>query len=108
MFRKILLMLLVVLVLLSAFGCEKSKGRIAKTVVVSIQKTFSSDPLYIEQNLKITGLKVKKIAKDTYKGIASIEYADELHEVPVDITVNGAEITWDIEPDAWKFIPGLN
>jgi hypothetical protein len=108
MFRKTLLIIVVVLVVLSAFGCEKSKGRIAKTVVVSIQKTFSSDPFYIEHNLKITGLKVEKISKDTYKGIATIEYAEELHEVPVDISVNGAEITWDIEPDAWRFVPGFN
>ncbi|GEM_PF-2356151 len=96
----------VMMVLLLLVGCGKSNDRIAKTVKTSLQRNLSEDPQYSNLNLMVTDVTVNKQNRQNYTGIAKIKYADEDHEVPLKITVEGTNITWDFEPGALSFIEG--
>lgn len=105
MVRKLILLLLVLTVMMFLSGCGVAQRKIMKTVKASLQKNLSSDPQYIEYNLKVTDFKVEKTDKGTYQGLAKIDYKGELHEVPVKIEIDGSNITWDIDPGSFAFLP---
>ena len=106
--KKFDVIILGLLVILVFWGCGKSNERIAKTVKASLQENLSTDPQYSNLNLKVTSLQVEKMNRNAYQGMAKIDYRNDSYDVPLQITVEGTNITWDLEPGALNFISGKN
>jgi len=102
--KKLFVIIGVMLVLLLLVGCGKSNNRIAKTVKASLQRNLYEDPQYSNLNLTVTDLTVVKLNKQNYTGIAKVKYGEVEHDVPLTITVDGTNITWDFEPGAMSFV----
>ena len=95
------------LIFVMLFGCKLSSGastnQIGETVKKSMQQKFDSDSPFKEWGLKVTTVQVQKQGETQYKGTATMLYQGESHEVPVDITVNGSDINWKVQPGGFAF-----
>ena len=85
-------------------GCGMSTEDIGETVKSSMQETLSADSNFKEHNLKVDSVQVFKKGDNTYKGIASIKYKGSLHDVTVEILVDGDNLMWEAAPGAFMFI----
>jgi hypothetical protein len=81
-----------------------SAGKISETVKNSMQQKFDSDSPFKEWRLTVTGVKVEKQSETQYKGTATLLHEGEAHDVPVDITVNGENINWQVKPGGFGAI----
>ncbi len=104
--KKFTVIVMIALALLLIQGCGKSNARVAKTVQTSLQRNLNTDPQYSNLNLKVSDLTVEKQDRHNYLGTAKLEYANVEHEVPLIITVDGTNITWDFAPGAMRFLEG--
>lgn len=105
MVKNLAIMVITMLVLLFLVGCGLSEQKISNIVSASLQKSLNSDPQYMELNLKLKEFKIVEQNNNSYQGIATIEYAKALHEVHLDIIVDGSKVTWDLKPGSLSFIP---
>ncbi len=105
MIKDLIIVCLAMLIMLFSVGCEMSKAKITRIVAASLQKSLSFDPQYMETNMKLKELTIERIEKNSYRGIAKIEYTGVIHSIPLLITVKNSGVTWELEPGALAFIP---
>ena len=85
-------------------GCGMSPEDIGETVKTSMQATLSADSNFKEHNLKVENVQVLKKGDNAYRGLASISYKGTSHDVPVEVTVDGKNVMWEVAPGAFMFI----
>lgn len=93
-----------ILLALTVFGCGLSREQISETVKTSMQEKFDTDPQFKDWHLTVTSVQVLKQGGNQYQGIAKINYEGTLHDVPVDITVDGNNVMWKSDPGAFMFV----
>lgn len=81
-----------------------SAGKISETVKNSMQQKFDSDAPFKEWRLTVTNVQVQKQDDTRYKGTATLLHDGDSHDVPVDITVNGENINWQVKPGGFGAI----
>lgn len=92
------------LVLMTLVGCGLSKEQIGETAKTSMQQTFDTDPQFKEWHLSVTSILVLKQSENLYQGIAKVTHNGTSHDVPVEITVDGAHVLWKTQPGAFMFV----
>ncbi len=79
-------------------------GEMAKT---SIQEVFRADPRFKDIAIEVVSVQASAAGERRYQGTASIRYAGKMHEVPVEILIDGLSIKWTTAPDAFSFVPQI-
>jgi hypothetical protein len=82
----------------------------AAETVAAMARTSMQDILRVDPRFEGSGVEVVKVqltmeGDKKYKGVASIKHKDVVHEVPVNVLVDGLSIKWDTAPDAFAFLP---
>ena len=97
---------LIFLVLISCvlFGCGLSNEEIGETTKTSMQQTFDADAQFKERGLRVSEIAVLKKSENQYQGMAKLIFRGETHDVPVDITVDGKDVMWQVAPGSFGFI----
>jgi hypothetical protein len=85
-------------------GCGMSTEQIGETVKTSMQQKFDSDAQFKEWHLLVTRVQVLKQGENRFQGIASVEHEGTSHDVPVEITADGSNVMWQVQPGAFMFI----
>jgi len=85
-------------------GCGLSKEQIGETVKSSMQEKFNSDPQFKKWRLTVTDVQVLSKGGNQYQGIAKITHEGTSHDVPVEITVDGNNVMWQVAPGGFAFI----
>ncbi len=104
MFKNVIIIMTSMLILFFLVGCGVSKAKVTKIVKASLEKNFSSDPEFTEYNLKLRDLQVVKKDRKTYDCTAIVEFAGQTHNVPLQITVDGSRVEWDLGFGAFDFL----
>lgn len=89
--KKVLFLIVIILMIT---GCNPSKNKIGKIVVVSMQSTFDTNQNFKDYNLKVGAIEVSKKTNTEYLGLVDIYLGQERHQVSVNIDVDGENITW--------------
>jgi hypothetical protein len=105
-FRQIKLLAATLLCALALAACSPP----APDTVAAMAKTSMQDILRVDPRFEGSGVEVVKVqltvdGERKYKGVASIKYKGTVHEVPVNVLVDGLSIKWDTAPDAFSFVP---
>ncbi len=105
-FRQIKLLAATLLCALTLAACSPP----APDTVAAMAKTSMQDILRVDPRFEGSGVEVVKVqltadGERKYKGLASIKYKGAVHDVPVNVLVDGLSIKWDTAPDAFSFIP---
>lgn len=95
-------MLLIAAALVACSPTPETVGQMAKT---SIQDVLRVDPRFEGSAIEVVGVQLTLASERQYRGIASIKHQGVLHEVPVDVQVDGLSIKWSTAPDAFSFVP---
>lgn len=85
-------------------GCSMSTEQIGETVKSSMQQKFDSDGQFKEWHLSVTRVQVLKEGGNRFKGIANVMHEGTPHDVPVEITVDGSNVMWQVQPGAFMFV----
>jgi len=90
---------------LALIGCSPTPETVGEMARTSIQ-----DVLRVDRRFQGTGVEVVRVqlvadGDKQYKGIASIRHNGVVHEIPVNVQVDGLSIQWSTAPDAFSFIP---
>jgi uncharacterized secreted protein with C-terminal beta-propeller domain len=94
----------VMLTVVSIIGCSMSTEQIEETVKNSMQQKFNSDTQFKEWHLSVGHVQVLKESSNKFKGIATVAHEGTQHDVPVDITVDGSNVIWQVQPGGFMFI----
>jgi hypothetical protein len=86
-------------------GCTPTPETIGDMARTSIQEVLRVDPRFEGSGVEVVKVQLALESERKYKGIASIKYKGEVHDVPVDVLVDGLSIKWSTAPDAFSFIP---
>lgn len=95
-------MLLIAAALIACSPTPETVGQMAKT---SIQDVLRVDPRFEGSGIEVLGVQLALQSERQYKGIARIKHQGAMHEVPVDVQVDGLSIKWSTAPDAFSFVP---
>jgi hypothetical protein len=84
----------------------------APETVAAMAKTSMQDILRVDPRFEGSGVEVVNVqlavdGERKYKGVASIKYKGVVHDVPVNVLVDGLSIKWDTAPDAFSFVPQI-
>lgn len=85
-------------------ACSMSKEEIGETTKTSMQQKFDLDPQFRKWHLIVTNVQVLKQGDNRYQGIATIVHEGGAHEMPVDITADGSNVMWQVQPGAFMFV----
>jgi len=85
-------------------GCGPSVDQIGETVKTSMQQKFDSDAPFKEWHLSVIRVQVLKQGENRYQGIATVMHEGVSHDVPVEITADGSNIMWQVQPGAFMFV----
>lgn len=85
-------------------GCGMSTEQIGETVKVSMQQKFNSDDQFKEWHLSVTKVQVLKQGDNRFQGIATVLHEGRSHDVPVEITADGTNVMWQVQPGAFMFV----
>ena len=99
--KKLLFLIVIVLMIT---GCSLSKGEIEKTVTTSMQEKFDNDENFKKYHLKVGDIEILKITKGKYSGFLDVYIEQEKYLVPVDINVDGQDVTWKTSNGAFLFL----
>lgn len=76
----------------------------AADVKASMQRKFDTDPDLAKTGLTVTDVTLVHNNGNEYKGIATVRTRDgALHQVPVDVTADGANTLWETPPGSFLF-----
>lgn len=81
-------------------GCGPSTDDIGRTVSLSMQEKFNSDPQFRDLHLTVQSVTVVHSSGNVYQGIAEVSSHGVTHEVMVKITSDGENTMWETEPGA--------
>lgn len=99
-------MFMTFIIAVATVGCGMSKEEISQTVKTSMQSKFNTDPQFKNLHFTVTDVQVLSKGGNLYTGIAKVSYKEFLHDVAVDITVDGNQVMWQAPPGAFGFILG--
>ena len=85
-------------------GCRMASEDVASTVESSLQEELDTGTRFQEFDVEVDKVDVVHEEGNVYRGQAVLQYSGEEHRVPVDITVEGRNVMWRIEPDALMFL----
>ena len=85
-------------------GCGPSREGIGETVKTSMQEKFDTDPQLKDWHMKVAGVQVFSKGGNEYNGIATITHEGTPHDLPVEITVDGYNVMWQVAPGAFTFL----
>ena len=85
-------------------GCGMSIEQIGETVKASMQQKFNSDDQFKEWHLSVTKVQVLKQGDNRFQGIATVLHEGTTHDVPVEITADGLNVIWQVQPGAFMFV----
>ncbi len=85
-------------------GCGMSTEQIGETVKTSMQQKFDSDTQFKEWRLSVTRVQVLKQGGNRFQGIATVVHEGATHDVPVEITADGSNVMWQVQPGAFMFV----
>jgi hypothetical protein len=85
-------------------GCGLTNDQISETVKTSMQHSFDSDAQFKEYHLTVSKVQVVNESGNKYRGIATVIYDQESHNVPVEITADGTNVLWQTQQGAFLFI----
>lgn len=95
----------ILIIFLSLFiSCGLSKEELSQGVRDSMQQTFNTNADYKEYKLQVSSVDVIQESENKFKGIAHVNFDGSIHDVPVEITVDGKQFMWNSEPGAFTFI----
>jgi hypothetical protein len=92
-------------VALSLLGCSPTPETVGEMAKTSIQEVLRVDPRFKDTGIEVAAVKLTATGERMYKGTASIRHQGAVHEVPVDVLVDGLSIKWTTAPDAFSFVP---
>ena len=95
--------IIIFLIAVLVAGCV-SKENISETVKTSMQETLSTNTDFKDYNMTVIDVTVLKKNNGEYKGIASVEYEGTLHDISIDIIVDGENILWEAPFGSFSFI----
>lgn len=104
MAKKLVFLCVAIGLLLALSSCWLMDQKVARTVKKSMQQSMDSDPQYAGKGLKVLEVKVNKLDKDYYDGIATVEYQGETHPVKIKISIDRSIYTWEPEEGEFSFI----
>jgi hypothetical protein len=81
-----------------------SKEQIGETTKMSMQQKFATDAQFKEWKLNVTDVQVLKQGENRYQGIAKVVHDGTTHDVPVDLTVDGLDVLWKTDGEAFQDI----
>ena len=105
--RSILLFFLVLFVTSQVFGIPffgMSKAEIAEAVKDSMQERLDNDSNLSSYHMIVKSVDVLKVTGNAYKGYAHIEYKGAIHDVIVNITVDGDSVGWEAPAGSFAFL----
>jgi hypothetical protein len=86
-------------------GCDaRSPDAIGSTVKKGLQQQLDTNPAFKDDFLVVREVSVVHEQANRYKGLASVVFEGETHQIPVNITADGENILYEIEPGAFLFI----
>jgi hypothetical protein len=85
-------------------GCGMSEQQVSESTKRSMQQTFDIYAELQDAQLKVTDVQVLKRDGNRYQGIAKIVHEGAIHEVPVEMTVDGSNVLWKTERGAFMFV----
>lgn len=85
-------------------GCGMSVEQIGETVKVSMQQKFDSDEQFKDLHLSVTKVQVLKQGENRFQGMATVLHDGSSHDVPVEITADGSNVMWQVQPGAFMFV----
>lgn len=85
-------------------GCAPSTEEIGATVKASMQQTLDNDATFKQWHLSVSNVAVVHQSENRYQGIATVMHEGEPHEVPVEITADGSNVMWQVQPGAFLFV----
>jgi len=85
-------------------GCGLYQNQIGKTVKLSMQEKFNSDPQFKKFHLVVTDVQIAHKGGNQYQGIAKITYQGTSYDVPVEITADRDRVIWQVPPGGFSFI----
>ncbi len=85
-------------------GCGMSTEQIGETVKTSMQQKFDSDAQFKEWHLFVTRVQVLKQGENRFQGIATVVHEGTTHDIPVEITADGSNVMWQVQPGAFMFV----
>lgn len=95
-------MLLFALLLTACTPRPETVGEMART---SIEDVLRVDPRFEGSGIEVVRVQLTEEGEKRYKGLASIKHNGVVHEVPVNVLVDGLSIKWSTAPDAFSFLP---
>jgi PBP1b-binding outer membrane lipoprotein LpoB len=104
-FGKLKLLVSVLALALALIGCSPTPETVGEMARTSIQDVLKVDPRFQGTGVEVVRVQLAVDGDKQYKGIASIRHKGVVHEIPVNVVVDGLSIKWSTAPDAFSFIP---
>jgi PBP1b-binding outer membrane lipoprotein LpoB len=104
-FGKSKLLFSVLALALALIGCSPTPETVGEMARTSIQDVLKVDPRFKGTGVEVVRVQLAVDGDQQYKGIASIRHNGVVHEIPVNVLVDGLSIKWSTAPDAFSFIP---
>lgn len=90
---------------LALIGCNPTPETVGDMARTSIQDVLRVDPRFEGSGVEVVKVQLTPEGERQYKGVASIRHKGVVHEVPVNVLVDGLSIKWSTAPDAFSFVP---
>lgn len=95
----------VLLLALALSGCTPRPETVGEMARTSIEDVLRVDPRFKDTGVEVVRVQLTEEGERKYKGIASVKHEGVVHDVPVDVLVDGLSIKWSTAPDAFAFVP---
>ena len=92
---------------LALTACSPSPETIGEMARTSIQDVLRVDPRFEGTGIEVVKVQLSIEGERQFKGVASIKHKGVVHEVPVNVLVDGLTIKWTTAPEAFSFIPQI-
>ena len=92
------------LLLLVSTSCTMSNAEIARTVQTSMQEKFNTDPNVRQLGLLVNDVQVVRIEGNSFRGLATIAYKGQTYSIDVDVTADGQNVLWTVDPSEFLFV----
>ncbi|MFZ4535841.1 hypothetical protein [Propionivibrio sp.] len=86
-------------------GCSPTPQTVGEMAKKSIQDVLRVDPRFKDTGVEVVQVQLTEEGERQYKGIASIKHNGVMHDVPVNVVLDGLSIKWSTAPNAFSFIP---
>lgn len=92
------------LLMVAITSCSMSNAEIARTVQTSMQEKFNTDPNVRQLGLLVNDVQVVRIEGNSFRGLATIAYKGQAYSVDVEVTADGQNVLWSVDPSEFLFV----